>query len=304
MKRGAFWSAAFVLVLAACSRTETTRAPAPGPIAADPGGVDGYQHGNGRSKFAVGTGRRDVAELGFLKVVGSEGTFAVDAHNGLAVAIPNASSAKTKSGRWYTHDSAQHNQLVVDYFTGAGIPKDQVGGVHATMSMSASAAGEQTPRPQPGIGGYQSIIERKLAEVAVVDSVAWARMNDAGEVLTEWVYWPAIPAKAIGDARRMREMLLNDAEKKAYLAKLPPNLPPGNVVVRHSSATSATAFEAFASYDVAERRLSPEASTGQRTSSRAILIIRHFDLSGEERKLPQERAQFTVDYPNATREKK
>ena len=135
MNRPTLWSTVFVLLLAACSRTEPTGPPAPGPISADPGGAEGYQHGNARSKFAVGTDRREVAELGFLKVVGSEGTFAVDAHNGLAVAIPNAASAKTKSGRWYTRDSTQHNQLAMDYFTKAGIPKDQVGGVHATMSM-------------------------------------------------------------------------------------------------------------------------------------------------------------------------
>ncbi|HKE59695.1 MAG TPA: hypothetical protein VKB46_23455 [Pyrinomonadaceae bacterium] len=293
---------AFALLLSACWRTKVPHPPASGAIASDPGGTAGYQHGLDRSKFTVGANRHEVSEFGFVKVVGSEGTFAVDANNGLAVAITNANSPRAKSTRWYTGDSTQHNQIVKDYFVGAGIPKEQVGGVHATMSLSTSANGEQLPRPQPGVGGYQSILDRKIGEVPVVDSVAWARMNDAGEVLTEWVYWPAISAKVTADAGRMRELLSKDADKKAYLVKLPPNLPAGTVVIRHSSATSAQPFEAFASYDVLERRTSPDASTEQGPGSRAVLIVRHFDINGEERKLPQERAQLAGDYPSTKRQ--
>lgn len=304
MRDSSGWAAIFVLLVVACSRTEVTHSPASGPIAAEPGGVQGYQHGNDRSKFVAGADKHEVAEYGFVKVVGSEGTFAVDAHNGLAVAIPNARSARTMSTSWYTRDSAQHNKLVMDYFAGAGLPKDQIGGVHATTSMAATATGEQAPRPQPSVGGYQSIIERKLEDMPIVDSVAWARMNDAGESLTEWVYWPAIPAQAMADARRLRALFSNDSERTAYLAKLPPNLPPGAIVVRHSSATSAVAFEAFASYDVPERRLGPEVLIARRTSERAIVIVRHFDLSGTERMLPQEKAQLKEDFPKARREPK
>ena len=122
MRASSGWAAIFVLLVVACSRTEVTHPPASGLIAAEPGGVQGYQHGNDRSKFVASADKHEVAEYGFVKVVGSEGTFAVDAHNGLAVAIPNASSARTKSTSWYTRDSAQHNKLVMDYFVGSAKP--------------------------------------------------------------------------------------------------------------------------------------------------------------------------------------
>lgn len=292
------------IFLASCTSTEVKPAPRSGPITTDAGGAPGYQHGMDKSKFAIGANRHDANEFGFIKVVGSEGTFAVDAKNGLAVAIPNASRNSAPATKWYTHEPDEHNQLVMDYFTGAGIPKEQVGGIHATMSMAASANGEQSPAAPQQVVGYQSVLDRKAGDIPVIDSVAWARMNDKGEVLTEWVYWPAIPGKIIEDARRLQAMLLKDSDKKAFLAKLPPGLPPGNVAIRHSSATSEDGFEAFASYDVFEHRSSPSQSTGQQIPtrvSRSISITRHFEVNGRELKLPQEKPHILADFPTAIR---
>ncbi len=302
MNRKTLWFG-LALLLPACSTTEVKHGPASGVITTDSGGAVGYQHGMDRSKFAIGASRKYANEFGFVKVVGSEGTFAVDETNGLAVAIPNAHSTQGQIAAWYTHAPEQHNQLVMDYFAGAGIPKDQMGGVHATMSLLASADGRQSPAPQPKVGGYQSVVDRKIGDIAIVDSIAWARISDQGTVLAEWVYWPPIPGRAITDARRMQETLSTDSDKAAFLAKLPANLPPGNVVIRHSSAMVKGPLEAFASYDVIERRSEPESAAEQHPSDagRAILVVRHFGADGNELRLPQEKRNAGADYPTAKR---
>jgi hypothetical protein len=298
-----FYLSGFVLLCWSCSGPEVKRPPGAGVIAPDPGGAAGYQHGMDHSKFSVGSGQRYVNEFGLLKVVGSEGVFAVDAANGLAMAIPNAHSSRGQQAAWFSQTPEQHNQLVMNYFVGAGIPKEQVGGVLATTSLAANAGSDQVPAPQPKIGGYQSILDRKLGEIPVVDSVAWARLDDQGTVLAEWVYWPAIPGRAITEASRMKEMLAKDADQKAFLAKLPAGLAPGNVVIRHSSATSTGPFIAMASYDVQERRSPspPNAQAIQTGSSRAIIITRHFGADGNEIRLPQEQRNIGADYPTAKR---
>jgi hypothetical protein len=296
MKRALSFLALCLVALSGCSKRGAYHPPHSGTIEAEPGGVAGYQHGIDRSKFVVGAGRQEKNEFGFTKVVGSEGTFAVDVHNGLAVALPNARSQLGQVEIWYTKGPEEHNQAVMEYFAGAGIPRNQIAGVHATMSLTGSANGEQTPKLQPNVAGFQSIIGREAEGIPVVDSVAWARMHDSGEVMAEWVYWPAIPAAAVADAKKMRAMLGSDADRNAFIAKLPVNLPAGNIVIRHSSAATSGPFEAFASYDVPERRPS-SVPDGTASTNQAVVIIRHFDISGRERRLSQERIRLEADYP-------
>jgi hypothetical protein len=296
MKRALSFLALCLVAYSGCSKKGAYHPPRSGTIEAEPGGVAGYQHGIDRSKFVVGAGRQEKNEFGFTKVVGSEGTFAVDVQNGLAVALLNAHSQLGQVEIWYTKGPEEHNQVVMEYFAGAGIPRNQIAGVHATMSLTGSPNGEQMPRPQPNVAGFQSIIARTAEGIPVVDSVAWGRMHDSGEVIAEWVYWPAIPAAAVADAKKMRAMLRSDADRSAFIAKLPANLPAGNIVIRHSSASTSGPFEAFASYDVPERRFS-SAPYGTASTNQAVVIMRHFDISGRERSLPQERIRLEADYP-------
>jgi hypothetical protein len=294
----------FALLWSSCSDREVNRPPSARVITPDQGGAAGYQHGIDHSKFSVGAGQHYVNEFGLLKVVGTEGVFAVDVANGLAVAIPNAHSTRGQLGTWFSQSPDQHNQLVMNYLVGAGIPKEQVAAVHASTSLAARASGEQVPAPEPKIGGYQSILDRKIGDIPVIDSVAWARLDDQGAVLAEWVYWPAIPGRVIAEASHMRETMARDADKKSFIAKLPPGLPPGNIVIRHSSATSTGAFVAKASYDVQERRPlpKPNAQPSDTTSGvRAIIIIHHFDADGNEFRLPQEQRNIGADFPTEKR---
>jgi len=288
-----------------CAVTRVQRAPNAGLIAAGPGGAAGYQHGIERSHFIVGAGRRSVTEFGFVKVVGSVGSFAVDAVNGAVIALPHARSAEQQKDVWYTLGSHKHDEQVVAYFTAAGIPRDQIGDVHATTSMYASGGERDSSAAQPKIAGWQSILQRVVVGgIPVIDSVAWARLNDEGKVITELVYWPPVPGKAIDDARRLRAKLSDESARAAFLAHLPRDLPSGNVVIRHSSITANGPFEVFASYDVVDHRTSVE-YTSPSGSSRIVLaasVVRHFDIDGNERKLPQERRSPSGDFPTKKRQ--
>jgi hypothetical protein len=291
-----------LLTLAACGPAlAQTASPAPGPavIAPDDGGAPGYQHSIERSRFMLdGTARiaaRRVEENGFSKAIGENGVVAVDRRNGLFIAMENGGGDKPQlEGKASVMDPDRHNEQVAEYFRGAGVPKEQIGGVHATTYLSShGSVNDERPAP-PKIDGYASVLERKIDGVPVVDSVAWARLNERGEVISEWVYWPAIPAKAIADAKKM----LENAAKPDFIARLPAGLPAGRVVIRHTSATSQAPFEAFASYDVVERRATP-APTEKNLSvaPSGVAILRHFDAEGAEQRLPQEKLDLSSAYP-------
>jgi hypothetical protein len=298
-----------ILVLATCVASAIAQSPSPGLIATDDGGAVGYQHSFERSRFVIGpTGaeRRRVEEHGFSKVVGPAGVFATDLHNGLVVAVPSggANKGEAKAGdeeakAGYVTDPDKHNRQVVDYFVSAGVPKDQIGGVHSTTYLSLSGSLNDARPAPPKIDGYASVLERKIEKFPVVDSVAWARMNQKGEVVSEWVYWPAIPAKVLANARRLLEMTAGESDKTAFLSRLPAGLPPGKVVIRHSSATAPQGpFEVFASYDIVEKRPSPKTAGGGNLSSAPLgaSVVRHFDVDGVERRTPSERRNLGPDY--------
>lgn len=296
---------AAILVLATCITSAIAQSPSPGLIAADEGGAVGYQHSLERSRFMTGVEPRRLEEHGFSKVVGPNGVFATNLHNGLVVAVQSGGADKggAKAGHeeakaGHVMDPDKHNQQVVDYFISTGVPKDQIGGVHATTYLSSSGSLNET-RPAPRkIDGYASVLERRIERYQVVDSIGWARMNEQGEVVSEWVYWPAIPAKALADARQLVAMTAGDSDKTGFLRRLPAGLPPGRVVIRHSSATAQGPFEAFASYDIVQRRPSPETVGGGNLSSapQGASVVRHFDVDGVERRLPAETRDLGADY--------
>ena len=95
-------------------------------------------------------------------------------------------------------------------------------------------------------------------------------------------------------------MLAQDSSKASFLARLPRDLAAGKVVIRHSSVAESGPFEVFASYDVLERRTSQDASasTASRVPQRTAVYVRHFDVDGNERKLPQERRSPSGNFPS------
>jgi hypothetical protein len=240
-------------------------------------------------------------------VVSPEGVFAVDSRNGLALAIrsggANKGEAKSEEAEFEKPtllDPDRHNEQVLNYFVTAGVPRDQVGRVHANTYLSASGSMNYDRPPVTRVDGYASVLERKLGSYPVLDSVAWARMDERGTVVAEWVYWPAIPAKVLADANRLEERLASN--KSEFLARLPSDLPPGKVVIRHSSATEDGPFEAYASYDVVERKEYATPAQNQGGGRVVSVPVRHFDVDGAEIRLPQERRTVGADFPPKPRD--
>jgi hypothetical protein len=278
--------------------SENPRFLQPGAIASDTGGAPGYQHGLKQSHFAVGTPAHTISENGWSRQEGSSGTFAVSLHNGLAMAVPNAQPIADQKPL-YTKDPADHDKQVLEYFVSAGIPRDQIGGVHTMTRLSSSGRyGDAHPTP-PRIDGYISVLERKVGGFPVSDSVAWAQLDNDGHVISEGVYWPPIPASTIRDAGRIQQQLASTSDRTKFLAQVPGGLPSGQVAIRHTSASDQQEpFEVMASYDVLERRVSSQ-PTGTQTAGagEASAVMRHFDVNGAEQRLPQERRNAEKLYP-------
>ena len=261
-------------------------------------GIPGYRHVPEKSRFFAGESLariKPAEENGFLKYRGANGVLAMDLKTGLTFAVQSISQDKSSrtplpsAPPTPVPNAEEHNKRVVDYFVQSGLPRDQIGQVHANTYLSASGPTSQASFVQPRVDGYASILSRKAADFIVVDSTAWARMDAKGRVIDEWVFWPPLASKVIDDARRLNERL-NGTDRGAYLSKLPSTQKTGRVVIRHSSPFAGGDFLAVASYDVTERIESVE-------RSRISVYVRHFDIDGREFRLPQEMRNIGKDYP-------
>jgi hypothetical protein len=250
------------------------------PVAIGPGDAPSYNHTVGVSRFRLGDSRREMSDANWYKVVGSDGVFATDPYTGAVRANPNgdAPAAHTPA---LTANPDEHNARVLAYFRGAGLPMDQVGGAHVTTIMKVEGSADAVSHGQrPTFVAYTTIVERTIEGIRVPDSFAWARFNARDEVVAEAVYWPAIPAAAITDAKALRDQLADPARSTAYRAQLgvpEASAKGGMVTIRHPGATSRGAFEAFAGYDV-------HVPYGDRMNGRGRTV--HFDASGRVRELP------------------
>jgi len=234
------------------------------------GTISGYNHVVARSRFRLGQQLAVSLEGGFQKWVGSYGIFAVDSVNGSATALSNA-NAPTPSFEGITADS--HNSMTLAYFTGAGLPSNQVGGVRTTVNSYGHGAPSD---PQVPLGfSYNSIVTRVANGIPVQDSHAWAQFDANGDVISEDVYWPALPAATVAAAQALAQVLSDPAQSVTFLAKLPPSLGSGSgaVALRHTSEFQRSPLAVYASYDVYD-----EKTAG----------VRHFDNTATEFHLPQE----------------
>jgi hypothetical protein len=295
-------------LLAAICAGSTCAQAAGGIIASDEGGASGYQHSIERSRFVPERSDeqpRMVEEFGFSKVVGSIGVVATNLRNGLVIATQNDGIDKAspphqvKAKAEYLLSPDKHNAMVMEYLIATGIPRDQVGGIHANTYLSGGGVGEDAASV-PRVDGYASVLERVVGDkFLVAESIAWARLNNDGKSISEWVYWPAIPAKALADARLLQE-LTTGPRGAEYLARLPAGLSAGTVVIHHSSATDETPFEALATYDVIDDRSTPPVGSDKMSKApRGVAVVRHFDAEGMERRLPSERLNLWLPDPKA-----
>jgi hypothetical protein len=269
----------FACLEAACASrvaepTENTNSA----VASVPSGssVPGYVHALSNSKFRIGQGATiELSNSQIQRWRGSLGAFAVDPGNGAAMGVLDA---KTATGP-YILDEATHNASVKAYFISAGIPAQQIAGVHATFvsfgstTISAIAAPTSTPI---ALESMNSILTRAIQGIPVVESTAWAKMRTSGEVDMELVFWPPIDATVVNQALAFAKQMKDPTAHSAFLSKLPRAVQKEiGVVIHHTDTTVHSAPTAYVAYDAV-------------IDSEATAPVLHFDVNGSPLVLPQE----------------
>ena len=297
---------AALLFLASCATPQVPPAPRPGPIAGSNGDVPGYQHGGTEvSKFVTGDHTEWIFQHGYIRQAGDEGTIAISAGNGSVFSVPNATASALRSPA-YGASPQDHERYVRDYFVGRGLPASQVKNARTMTLLEATGRADEINNTIPRLTAYYSVLERDIDGVAVPDSFAWARVNTDGRVVQEGVYWPSLPATAVADAMKLRDLLARPATRRALSARLPVDAASGVVTIRHSSANE-DEFEAFASLDVAVHVPAPSARAAAnyrplQSIAGGPVVVRHFDVNGQERLLPQERLNLRDKLPATGKE--
>jgi hypothetical protein len=156
-----------------------------------------------------------------------------------------------------TNVASVHNEHVLKYFLNAGVPANEVGGVHVTTSMAGS--GTKSQSGLDGINGelvaYTTHLERYVDGVPVSGSQAWASFNNRGEVISEGVYWPAISQEVVLRARRIRGIVENADAHARLRAAIKSKIPslgnePGRAVITHTHSAYDGPVAVQAAYEV------------------------------------------------------
>jgi hypothetical protein len=257
----------FAVMLIACSSVPEgeDRGPSQRKVSSavvDAPKIAGYVHALDRSAFKPGNGATQ-SNPGATKFVGTDGVF-LTTGAGLTSAISNY-NAPSRTRPALTNIGDIHNTRVRDYFVQAGLPSAQIGSIVAHATMHA-ALDPLTPEPNPGEGGvfdwYSSVIYRVVDGFKVPDSFAIARFNVDGDVVSESVYWPEMPASLLDQAKALRSLISTaPASFKAKLssrlqgalpddASLAQDTPYGGVVIHHSSGYSGAAAQFRVVFDI------------------------------------------------------
>jgi hypothetical protein len=224
--------------------------------------IPGYSHQLSRSRFAMGASVRAVVDGARSRMIGTEGTFTVNMTTGAAVAILNSDSTllpRTTTAR----SGDQHNQLARDYFVQLGIPGDQLGPAVANSIHLGSGPTDSAALPVSSCIGYDSVIRRVVSGFEVADSKAVVQFNNSGEVVFEYVHWPALPTSVLADARSLASALVDPVQGTVLRGKLPASSGTVSVVIRHTGGFDSTPVAASAMFVVFD-------------GTRA----RHFDING------------------------
>jgi hypothetical protein len=261
-----------------CSGTPTEPMPAEtravsAPLASSTG-LPAYVHTPSRSRMALGpsaTTSNDGPSV--VRVRGDWAALTFDASTGHTLGVPSVGAPSLNREPWSLQLDL-HNARVRDYFVSAGLPSAEVGAIAGHVGGGAGGAlGEAPTQFEPM--AYYTVLTRVAKGIVIADSVAWARINSDGDVVSEEIFWPAIPQAVLDEAVALSARLSDASAATTFRAPLPSG--EGRVVIRHSSAYAGGPFEAFASFDVSVAL--PHGTT----------VTHHFDSTGAERRLPQER---------------
>jgi len=224
-----------------------------------------YEHRLEQSRFNVGAGARDEVEGPYRRVVGHRGAFVVDTVTGATLAVPHAPAVPkgtpvgSDAPQAFTVNPAVHSALVQAYLVAAGVPAAEVSGTHVTTTMAGGGPVSDGVQPSRStLLWYTTHLERSLGGIPVEGSFAFAALDSTGKVITEGVYWPAIPASVVRQAQALKHRLDAVDEWQAFLARARAARPEvgeavGEVKIVHTSAGHHGRFEAKAVYAIVAR---------------------------------------------------
>jgi hypothetical protein len=231
-----------------------------------------YEHKLEKSRFDLGGGVHHETDGPFERAIGVEGVFLVDDVTGATLAVRNSSlvpkppldgqsgaSDSSQSAAYpqpLTEDPEEHTAAVRAYLVAAGIPEPEVSGTHVTTTMAGGGPVRDGFQPsQSKLLWYTTHLERSLGGIPVEGSYAFAALDSAGNVITEGVYWPAIPASVAFKAQVFAERLASPGGQASFFATvrnaqpdLGDALAAGEVKVVHTPAGYHGRFQARAVY--------------------------------------------------------
>jgi hypothetical protein len=258
-----------------------------------------YEHKLEMSRFELGDGVHHETEGPFERVVGEKGVFLVDKVTGATLAVRNSSlspkppivpkAGDTNSSQSPTYpqpltkNSDEHSAAVRAYLVAAGVPEAEVNGTHVTTTMAGGGPVRDGLQPsQSKLLWYTTHLERSLGGIPVEGSYAFAALDSDSNVITEGVYWPAIPASVVYKAQALEERLASPGGKAAFLATVRKAQSDvgdaaGGVKIVHTPAGYHGTFQAKAVYSV----VVPSAAGGKAQ-------IQQFDETGARVRLNDE----------------
>jgi len=230
------------------------------------------------SRFDLGANVRREIDGPYERIIGAKGTFLIDRITGATLAVPNAPIAAPKppapreptqrsespSPINYpgplTEKAEEHNAAVREYLLRIGIPEAEVAGMHVTTTMAGTGPVEQGVQPSRSVLlWYTTHLERSLGGVPVEGSYAYAALDRERRVISEGLYWPAIPAGVVERAQALKKALASPAERTEFLSKVRRAQPEvgevaeGTVTILHTSSGYHGEFQAQAVYSVVVR---------------------------------------------------
>jgi len=202
--------------------------------------IPGYVHTFARSRFILGDFVTQLDRSGLHEIVGTIGIFNTLLASGAADAVPNHSIPEA-TARYYPDGAGEQDIEVRSYFESAGMPGDQV-----TLGAAEPVAGVQIPVSADGgleyadassSSAWFSNLHRVFDGVEIMDSFAWAILDDSGASVEESVYWPSIGADVVNQLRAFQSMLGDSRRRATFLAALPTAATDGHLVIHHTKWT-------------------------------------------------------------------
>jgi hypothetical protein len=260
--RGSLLVLGFVLGCSGTSSTPSVGTPITNPTAGDAGSADagaslgtcgddgkdlsGATWSLAKSKFAFGGTPTESSSQGQDHFTGPEG--AGIAYAGGAMMIPNA-GAPAGGRPDFSNDANIQTAHVRAYLQTFGIPDCQVSSV---SQLGSGGGGGPVGGPTTTYAGHLTIaLNRGIGGSMIADSHANAEMNDQDASSREDIWWPAIPASVVAQAKQMQTDFADPAKLAAFQAKLPDGdgALPGVIRIHHNYPDSKT-FSAVVTWDV------------------------------------------------------